>query len=274
MRYVSVRDVRVYNGWHPIHENRQPLKKVGETFYQTAHAPLVDADYDGSVIDDVMVYLDDELVDPESVDPDAGLLSIYPPPSNEARVEASYFWHPFGDGDIELAVEAAEGLVEALTGVVFVPHVRVERCQLRRGNLLTLSEPVIGIESVKIYDSFGNLVDERVEAEVVDGSSGVIRLKKALGEPRPPWYLPQSAEAEIIYRAGTAEVPAAVKQAVLVLASYNLLTRLQQKISFSSDYGGAVAAVFTSSEIEKRLQLLKTQAEKMLKNLPRRVERA
>ncbi|MCX8200817.1 MAG: hypothetical protein RMI43_05380 [Candidatus Caldarchaeum sp.] len=273
MRYVSVKEIRIYNGWHPIGEIRQTLKKVGETFFQTPHAPLVDADYDGSIIDDVKVYLDGEPIEPESVDPDTGLLSIYPPPAGDTQIEASYFWHPFGDGDIELAVEAAEGLVEALTGVVYVPHRRVERCPLKRGNVIILSEPVISIESVKIFDSMGNLLDDGVEAEVVDGPSGTIRLKKLLDGPRPPWYLPQTAEAEIIYRAGFSEVPAAVKQAVLALASYNLLTRLQQKISFSTDYGGAVAAVFTSHEIEKRLILLKTQAEKMLNSLPRRVER-
>lgn len=274
MRYVSVRDVRVYNGWHPIHENRQPLKKVGETFYQTAHAPLVDADYDGSVIDDVKVYFDDEAVEPDSVDPDTGLISVYPPPSDDVRVEASYCWHPFGDGDIQLSIEAAEGLVEALTGVVYTPHVRVERLSLRRGGFLTLSEPVISIESVKIYDSSGNLVEERADAEVVDGLSGVIRIRNRGGEPRPPWYLPQTGEAEVTYRAGFEETPAAVKQAVLVLASYNLLSRLQQRVNFTPDYGGTVAAAFTSADVEKRLTLLKTQAEKLLNNLPRRVDRA
>lgn len=272
MRYVSVKDVRVYNGWMPIEEKTQPLKKVGETFFQTPHTPLVDADWDNTVIDDVAVFLNGERIEPESVDPDTGLISVYPPVSDDAEVEASYFWHPVGDGDITLAVEAAEALVEALTGTVYAPHNRVERIVLKRGNTLRLSEPIISIESVKTYDSMGTLVGEE-EVEVVDAATSIIRLKGRAAEPRPPWFLPSTLEVEVRYVAGYEQVPAAVKNCVLALASYNLLTRFQHRLVFSADYGKTVSAAFSAEELEKRLGFLKAEVEKTLNSLPRRVEK-
>ncbi|MEM4190001.1 MAG: hypothetical protein QW544_05765, partial [Candidatus Caldarchaeum sp.] len=76
MRYVTVRDVRIYNGWHSIEVVRQPLKRIDETNYQTPHRPLVDADFDGTLIDDVETYLDGEKVTPEAIDPDMGIISV------------------------------------------------------------------------------------------------------------------------------------------------------------------------------------------------------
>jgi hypothetical protein len=53
MRYTSVKEVRLYNGWHPIEVRRQQLVRTGPNIYRTQHRPLVDADYDGTVMDDV-----------------------------------------------------------------------------------------------------------------------------------------------------------------------------------------------------------------------------
>lgn len=273
MRYVSVKDVRLYNGWLPIEERKQPLKKIGETVFQTSHAPLVDADWDGSVYDDVLVYLDGEQVEPESIDPSTGLVAINPPPSENTMVEADYFWHPIGDDDIILAVEAAEGLVEALTGVVYVPHQRVERRRIERNGLVTLSEPVIAIQSVRLYDGFGNFLGE-AEATVVDRAAGVLKIRVASQEPRPPWYLPSYVEAEVEYIGGHETVPATVKQAVLALSSHNLLTRFQQRLALAPDYGGGVSAVFVAEDLEKRLRFLRSEVEKTVNSLPRRVEKA
>lgn len=268
-----MKDVRLYNGWLPIEEKKQPLKKIGETVFQTIHAPLVDADWDGSVYDDVLVYLDGEQVEPESIDPSTGLVSINPPPSESSTVEADYFWHPIGDEDIILAVEAAEGLVEALTGVVYVPHQRVERRRIERNGLVTLSEPVIAIQSVKLYDGFGNFLGE-AEATVVDRAAGVLKIRVVSQEPRPPWYLPSYVEAEVEYVGGYETVPATVKQAVLALSSHNLLTRFQQRLSLAPDYGGDVSAVFVAEDLEKRLRFLRSEVEKTVNSLPRRVEKA
>ncbi|MDJ0270971.1 MAG: hypothetical protein QXS96_02715 [Candidatus Caldarchaeum sp.] len=273
MRYVSVKDVRLYNGWLPVEEKRQPLKKIGETVFQTPHAPLVDADWDGSVYDDVIIYLDGEHVEPESIDPSTGLVSIHPPPSPGASVEADYFWHPIGDEDIILAVEAAEGLVEALTGVVYVPHQRVERRRIERNGLVALSEPVITIQSIKLYDSFGNFLGE-AEATLVDRAAGILKIRVVSQEPRPPWYLPSYVEAEVEYVGGHESVPATVKNAVLALASHNLLTRFQQRLALTPDYGGGVSTVFVTEDLEKRLRFLRSEVEKTVNSLPRRVEKA
>jgi hypothetical protein len=40
---------------------------------------LVDADYDGTVMDDVKVYLDGEPVEPSTIDPDEGVVELATP---------------------------------------------------------------------------------------------------------------------------------------------------------------------------------------------------
>ncbi|MCS6770361.1 MAG: hypothetical protein NZ570_08010 [Candidatus Caldarchaeum sp.] len=273
MRYVSVRDVRTHNGWMPFEARRQPLKRLDETTFQTQHRPLVDADWDGTLIDDVAVFLDGEQVEPEAIDPDIGLVSIYPPPSQAARVEASYYWHPVGDSEVQLAVEAAEAEVEALTGTVFKPHPKVERVVVSRGRTFNLSEPVLSLLSVKVYDHAGNLLDSDAPAEVLDPQTGLIRIPASAGEPRPPWYLSHPFEVEAVYQAGYAQTPPTVKQAVITLASYIILTKLQRSLSFAADYGGAVVAGFTAEDLERRLSFLRQEVDRVKQTLPRRVGR-
>ncbi|MEM4281508.1 MAG: hypothetical protein QW470_06225 [Candidatus Caldarchaeum sp.] len=274
MRYVSIRDVRVYNGWQPIEAIRQPLRRIDETNYRTPHRPLVDADWDGTIIDDVETYLDGEIIEPEAIDPDQGIISIYPPPSENARVEASYSWHPVGDGEITLAVEAAEAEVEALTGTIYAPHPRIERITLHRGSLINLSEPALNLLSVRIYDSAGNLVMDNADADILDHQAGLVRLRHSAGEPRPPWYLSHPLTVEVVYQAGYQQPPPTVRQAILTLASYWVLTRFQRSLSFAADYGGAVVAGFTSEELESRLRQLREKVENVKRALPRRVGRA
>jgi len=273
MRYTSVREVRLYNGWHPIEARRQQLARAGANIFKTPHRPLVDADWDGTIIDDVKIYLDGEPVEPSAIDPDEGVVELVPPPADGVRVEADYSWHPVGDGEIENAVEAAEAEVEALTGAVYTPHTRVERVRVFRGRHITLSEPVISVQGVKVFDTSGNLLDASAEAEAVDPSTGLIRLKHRSAEPGPPWYLPPIYEVEVSYVAGYHEVPPSVRQAVLTLASYLVLSRFQRGVSFTQDYG-AVVAGFTADELGERLAFLQSEAERVRQLLPRRVSRA
>ncbi|MEM1937954.1 MAG: hypothetical protein QXX49_07470 [Candidatus Caldarchaeum sp.] len=274
MRYVSIRDVRIHNGWQPIEVQKQLLKRVDDTHYQTAFKPLVDADWDGTLMDDVAVFLNGDRIEPEAIDPDQGIISIYPPPSEDARVESSYFWHPIGDAEVQLAVEAAEAEVEALTGTVFKPHPRVERVVVRRGRAFNLSEPVLQLLSVKIYDAAGNMLDDDAEAEVVDPQTGLVRLAVSAGEPQPPWYLTHPLEVEAVYQAGYSETPSTVKQAVLTLASYYVLARLQRSLSFAESYGGVVVAGVAWDDLESRLSYLREEVERVRKALPRRVGKA
>jgi hypothetical protein len=204
MRYTSVKEVRLYNGWHPIEVRRQQLVRTGPNIYRTQHRPLVDADYDGTVMDDVKVYLDGEPVEPSTIDPDEGVVELATPPAEDVRVEADYCWHPVGDGEIENAVEAAEAEVEALTGAVYTPHTRVERLRVFRGRHITLSEPVVSVQWVKVFDRSGNLLDASAEAEVVEPSTGLVRMKHHAAEPGPPWYLTPVYEVEVCYVAATA----------------------------------------------------------------------
>ncbi|MEM4288018.1 MAG: hypothetical protein QXV97_04345 [Candidatus Caldarchaeum sp.] len=271
MRYVSIRDVRLYNGWHPIEAVRQPLKRIDETNYQTPHRPLVDADWDGTLIDDVETFVDGEKITPEAIDPDQGIISIYPPPSQNAVVESNYRWHPVGDGEISLAVEAAEAEVEALTGTIYTPHTKVERITLHRGSLINLSEPLLNLINVRIYDTGGNLLEDNAEADVVDNQAGLVRIRRSAGTPTPPWYISQPLTVEVVYQAGYLQPPPTVRQAVLTLASYWVLARFQRSLAFSADYGGAVVAGFTSQELENRLSHLRKEVENVRRTLPKRV---
>jgi hypothetical protein len=273
MRYTSVKEVRLYNGWHPIEVRRQQLVRTGPNIYRTQHRPLVDADYDGTVMDDLKVYLDGEPVEPSTIDPDEGVVELATPPAEDVRVEADYCWHPVGDGEIENAVEAAEAEVEALTGAVYTPHTRVERLRVFHGRHITLSEPVVSVQWVKVFDRSGNLLDASAEAEVVEPSTGLVRLKHHAAEPGPPWYLTPVYEVEVRYVAGYREVPPAVRHAVLTLASYLVLSRFQRSISFTQDYGVVVAG-FTADELGERLAFLQAEVERVRRLLPRRVGRA
>ncbi len=275
MRYASIADLRAYNGWHPVRVVGEQLGRVDEYVFQTAWRPIVDGDGDGSLTDDVKIYLDGEETEPSSIDPERGFIILETPPSNSAHVSADYFWHPIGDDEIETAIEAAGYEIEAATGIIFTPHERVERLKLGRGNEFTVSEPVITVQSVKVYDSHGKLLDDNAGFEVVNPITGLLRLKNyTAGTPKPPWYLTSPLEIETSYLAGYAETPAQVKQATILIATYWILLRLERQLDFGKEYGGTVATSFTSRELTERLKILRGEIERVKASLPKRVVRA
>ncbi|MEM4190000.1 MAG: hypothetical protein QW544_05760 [Candidatus Caldarchaeum sp.] len=99
-----------------------------------------------------------------------------------------------------MAVEAAEAEVEALTGTIYTPHTKVERITLHRGSLINLSEPLLYLLNVRIYDAAGNLLEDNAEANVVDHEAGLVRIRRSAGIPTPPWYLSHPLNVEVVYK--------------------------------------------------------------------------
>jgi len=272
MPYASVKDIRVYNGWHPLEVKGDPLERLSETEFRTSKKPIVDYDWDGELMDDVSVYVDGSPATISSIDPDRGVITLQDPVPEGASVTADYYWHPIGDNEIKLALAEAEAEIESKTGIRFEPHSKTEEIVLHYGSEFNLSEPIVSIQSIKLlYDSsYKELTQD--EYEVVDKEAGRIRLKNIVaGVAVPPWYLPVSIRLKVEYTAGYETVPDRVKHAAILIASYHVLLRIQRQISFSEDYAGITVAFKTPQELTERLEFLRSEVERVLDMLPRRV---
>ncbi len=273
MSYVTVADIRTYNRWYPIKIVNEPLEQLSETTFKTANRPLVDGDMDGDVMDDVKVYVDGAEAAVSSVDTERGEVTLSSPPSAGALVTATYYWHPVGDAEINLAIKTAEASVEAATGIRFQQHTRRERIKLHSGSDVVLSHPIITVDSVRVLGG-DDVVDSSPAYEIIDKEQGVVRLRDyKAGSASPPWYLPKTYEVEVTYQAGYVAVPDVVKQACVLMASYWLLVRAAGQLVYGEDYGGGVSLGFKTEEIEGRIRLIRSELERVLKVLPRRVER-
>ena len=273
MSYIKVADVRTYNRWYPIKVVNETLERIGDAVFRTVNRPLVDGDMDGEILDDVKAYVDgaEEVV--TSVDPEKGEVTLSTPPPPSSLVTATYYWHPVGDGEISLAIKTAEAAIEAATGMRFSQHLRRERIKLYSGSDVVLSHPVISVEGVRVIGGSG-VVDASPSYEVIDHEHGVVRLRGYVaGSVSSPWYLPAVYEVEVVYQAGYPTVPDSVKQACVLMASYWLLLRAAGQLVYGEDYGYGVSAGFKTEELEGRIKLLRSELDRILEALPKRVER-
>jgi len=274
MQYASIRDVRAYNRWYPIKIANEAVERVGDNVFKTSRRPLVDGDMDSEVLDDIEVRVDGDVVEVIGVDAELGEITLAAPPPHGSTVEATYYWHPVGDAEIELAIKTASAEIEATTGMRFTQHTRTERIMITSGNEASTSHPIIAVNQLKIYNQRGELIDENPEYDIVDREQGVIRLRRyQAGAARPPWYLPSIIQVEISYEAGFVEVPEQVRQACIILASYWLLVRIAGQLVYGEDYAGSVSIGFRTDELTARINSLRREVEKVIERLPRRVER-
>jgi hypothetical protein len=263
MPYASVRELRTFNSWHPF-EATEKLAKIGSKTYRVSKKPIVDYDYDGQIVDDVIIQ---EGYAIESIDASRGIIMLASEPSGD--VTATYYWHPVGDSEIDLAIGSASVEIEALTGTKYIPHTVTEYHKLYFGEYLYLSEPVISIESIE--ESSGKTLSSD-EYEVIDAKNGVVWLKNIFaGQIAPPWFLPTTYSFKVVYQAGCGEIPAIVKHAVILIASYNILFRIARQITFSEDYTGIAIGFKTPEELDARIKLLVDEIERIKTHLPRRV---
>ena len=275
MHYITVKDVRIYNAWYPMKVSEEPVERISDDTFRVSKRPIVDEDFDGVVEDDVIVKVDGNTAGVQRVDKERGEIILTSPAPQGSVVTATYYWHPVGDEEIGIAIETAEAEIEAITGIRFTQHVVTERVKLLSGQEVYLSQPIIGIEYVKLYNMQGVLVDSSPSYEVVDSENGVVRIHGyRAGSSPPPWYLPSSFEVEVRYQAGYTKAPEDVRHASIVLATYWLLVRLCGQLVFGEDYGGLTSIGFKSEEVIQRIKSLRNEVSRLLNTLPRRVAKA
>ncbi|MEM2257818.1 MAG: hypothetical protein QXU87_04000 [Candidatus Caldarchaeum sp.] len=266
--YTSVKEIRAFNGWMPFEVKNETLAKISGTEFKTSKRPLVDNDFDGQIIDDVVVYVNGTQTSVSAVDAERGVITLASAPPSGATVTADYYWHPIGDSEIQLAIGYAEAEIRAATGIIFEAHTTVEHITLYYGSEFSLAEPIIAIS--EIIANGKPLASD--EYEILAPEAGRVKLKMlAAGIPAPPWFLPRPLNLKVTYQAGYAEVPDIVRQAATLIASYQLLLRLQRQITFSEDYGGVAAAFKSPAELTERLEFLREEVERVKSQLPRRV---
>ncbi|MEM0445554.1 MAG: hypothetical protein QXW60_05335 [Nitrososphaerota archaeon] len=272
--YASIRDIRVYNEWLPIRVEAEKPAAVNGTVLQLSKRPIVDYDFDGSVLDDVEVFVDGARVSPASVDADRGLVALAEPAPQGAEVSVSYFWHPIPDSEIELAISKASAEVELATGRRFTRYLSVERVVLGEGSRVKLGDRIVQVESVKVYDSGGELIDPAAEFIVEDAEQGVIRLRRYIaGTPTGPLYLPSVIEVEVTYVAGYAETPQHIRQYTILAATYEVLLRFQRLLQVERSYGEAALVVRAPEGLRERLEYLRDEVERFRRLLPKPVRR-
>jgi len=263
MPYATIQEIRTFNNWHPF-ETTEKLTKIASKTYRTSKKPLVDYDYDGQIVDDITIS---EGYVIESVDANRGIITLTNDPSTD--VTATYYWHPIGDFEIDLAIKSASTEIESLTGTKYTPHTTIEHHKLYFGEYLYLSEPIISIES--ITDESGRILHPD-EYEVIDPKNGVVKFKKIFaGLSAPPWYLPTVYSFKVVYQAGYEEIPSIIKHAVILIATYNILIRIARQITFTEDYSGISIGFKSPEELNTRIKLLADEIERIKMHLPRRV---
>lgn len=272
--YASVRDIRVYNEWLPIRVEAERPAAISGTVLQLSKRPVVDYDFDGSVLDDVDILVDGAHVSPVSIDAERGLVALAEQIHQGAEVAASYYWHPVSDSEIELAVSKASAEVELVTGRRFTRYAAVERVVLSGGSRVKLRDRIVSVESVRVYDSEGGLIDASAEFVVEDEEQGVIRLKRyAAGVPAGPLFLPSVLEVEVSFTAGYAETPEHIKQYTILAATYEVLLRFQRILQVERSYGEAALVVRAPEGLRERLEYLREEIERFRRMLPKPVRR-
>ena len=280
MKYVSIKDLRSYLGFHPIKVENQALQGVADGFnreFYTQNKPLVDFDYDGEIIDDVRVLVNGAEAAVESIDEEMGKIVLASAPSSGSTVEATYYWHPFGDSELRMAVEAAEAEIDNECGREFEAQERTERILMTRGNVFHVSyTPLVSVSEIVIENVAGEVVARLNpnEYQVISSDSGLIRLKNYYaGLTSPPWYLPSRFYVKITYTGGYQTIPGIVKQATILIAAYHLLTKIAHLVTSEPEYQGKIAVAFKKpEELTNRLEYLRSEIERIKSKLPHAVE--
>jgi len=276
MKYASIKDLRTYLGFHPIKVENESLQGVvdgsNREFY-TQNKPLVDFDYDGEVIDDVKVLVNGAEVTIESIDEEMGKIVLASAPEAGSTVVATYYWHPFGDSELQMIIEAAESEIDNECGRSFEAQERTERILMTRGNVFHVSyTPIISISEVVIEDISGEEIEtlSSDKYEILVAGSGLVRLKEYYaGLTSPPWYLPSRFYVKITYTGGYQTIPSIIKQATILIASYHLLTKIAHLVTTEPDYRGKISVAFKKpQELTERLEYLRTEIERVKSKLP------
>ena len=276
MKYASVKDLRSYLGFYPIKVEGELLGRGdGSTraFY-TQYKPLVDFDYDGQIIDDVVVKVDGSPAEVEAVDELTGRIMLVEAPPQGAQVVVDYYWHPFGDRELQAAIEAAEAEIDNECGRSFEKKEHVERFLLTRGNKFAVTNtPLISVSYIRIYTPGLEFIEELPPSDYIFSPNGIIELKKYYaGVPVKPWYLPLQILIEVKYVGGYDPIPAIVSHTATLIAAYHLLLKISSLMATEPEYQGKVALAFRKpEEITKRLEYLKAEIEDLKRKLPHRV---
>ncbi|MCS7145335.1 MAG: hypothetical protein RMJ28_06960 [Nitrososphaerota archaeon] len=272
--YASVRDIRVYNEWLPVRVEAERPELVGTSVLRLSRRPLVDGDFDGSVLDDVEVSVDGADVEAVSVDAERGLVALAEPVPAGSEVSANYFWHPVSDSEIRLAVAKASAEVELVTGRRYQAYRAAERVLLNEGSRVRLRDRILAVESVRVYDSGGELIDDAPEFVVEDAEQGLLRLRQyAAGSPSGPLFLPTNFEVEVTYMTGYTETPEHIKQYTILAASYEVLLRFQRMLQVEGSYGEVALVVKSPEGLRERLEYLREEIERFRRLLPKPVRR-
>lgn len=278
MNYCSIGDLRRYLQFTPIRVN-DDIVGVGDgvkKVFHTSFRPIVDPDYDGEVGDDIEVRVGGEVFQVSSIDYDEGCITLSEPPATGLEVRVSYSWHPVSDHELKIAIEAAEAEIDSECGRSFKESLHEERIYLSHGNTISLlNAPIIKVESVIIESSSGEVIEElKPSMYECYPELGVIRLKKYYaGVVSPPWYIHSTFYVRVRYVSGYSEVPGIVKQAALLLSSYHVLSRISMLYTTEPEYQGRLSVVFKKpGEIFSRLEFLRSEVDRIKKQLPRQVK--
>lgn len=272
--YASIRDIRVFNDWLPLRVEAERPLLVGDSVLRLSKRPVVDYDFDGSVLDDVEIRLDGSEAAVASLDAERGLVALAEPVPQGSVVTASYYWHPVSDSEIVLAVSKASAEVELVTGRRYVPYRATERVVLSEGSRVKLRDRVLAVERVWVYDPGGELIDPSPEYVVEDAEQGVIRLRRySAGSPAGPLFLPSSFEVEVTYLTGYSETPQHIRQYTILAATYEVLLRFQRMLQVEGSYGDAALVVKAPEGLRERLEYLRGEIERFRELLPKPVRR-
>jgi len=268
---ATIRDIRAHNAWLPIKVTGDSLTRINDTTFQSGKHPIVDFDYDGQIIDDVEVYVNGAPATIQSLDADRGIIVLSAAPPSGATVTANYFFHPISDGEISVAIAAAEAEIEAITGFKYSSESRTERHKVLTGNEFQTNAPIISVQSIKIYSEGNVLLDSNPSYEVLNSELGIVRINNyRAGVLTRPYFLPFIFEVEITYIAGTPTVPDWVKHAAVSIATYNILVRLSSLLVLQEDYTQISLTFKSPEELVKRLQVLKEEIENIKRRLPKK----
>ncbi len=272
--YATVRDIRLYNDWLPLRVESEAPERPTSRVLKLSKRPVVDNDYDGSVLRDIEVRVDGARVDPESIDAEAGLVVLADEPPAGAGILVSYYWHPVSDREIVLALAKASAEIELVTGRRFGPYRVRERAVLSAGNVVRLGDRVLEIESVRVFTADGHLVDPDADYELLDAENGVLRIRGyEAGRPSGPLFIPFTLEVEVAYTAGYAETPEYIRQYTVMAATLEVLLRFQRALSVERSYGDLVLVAKAPGGLGERIEQLRRELERFREILPKPVRR-
>jgi len=278
MKYLTLKEVRVFLGLLPIKVTDETLEGVvdgvNKIFY-TKNKPIVDFDYDGQVIDDVSVKVNNVQASVSSLDVLTGKIELESPPAQESTITVDYYWHPFSDEELKNIIESVEDEIDNYCGRSFEQKTVRENILLTTGNVVHVSRPpIMSIISIKLYGMFGEPITTLTNDDyIVFNDEGKILLKKyQAGVPVPPWYIPSRFYVEIEYVSG-GNIPKIVKEATKIGVSLKILEKIGHMLTTQPEYQGKISVAFkTTKEVLERVESLRSEFEKIKSQLPRRVE--